>query len=253
MNLLCDFSLAAQYRSRAQIARVLSEAWCLENVYCPSCPSPRIARLPHNTRGIDFRCTRCEQTFQLKSTQTWDKPKIVDAGYEAMMEAIRSDRAPNLLLLNYNSDWYVQNLLVVPRYFFSESTIEKRKPLSSTARRAGWIGCNILLNAIPADGRIPLVTAGRPHSPKAVRDEFHRAATLGKVPVESRGWTVDVLNVVRQLGPRFSLTDVYARDVRLSALHPRNLHIRPKIRQQLQVLRDLGFVRFLGNGIYESA
>ncbi|MBI5242579.1 MAG: hypothetical protein HY922_02705 [Elusimicrobia bacterium] len=37
---------------------------------------------------------------------------------------------------------------------------------------------------------------------------------------------------------------------RLSELHPNNRHVRPKIRQQLQVLRDLGFVAFLGRGRY---
>ena len=31
-----------------------------------------------------------------------------------------------------------------------------------------------------------------------------------------------------------------------------NLHVRDKIRQQLQRLRDLGFVEFLGRGIYRT-
>ena len=36
----------------------------------------------------------------------------------------------------------------------------------------------------------------------------------------------------------------------LARLHPMNKHIRPKIRQQLQVLRDHGIVEFLGKGLY---
>jgi type II restriction enzyme len=32
--------------------------------------------------------------------------------------------------------------------------------------------------------------------------------------------------------------------------HPDNRHVPDKIRQQLQVLRDLGFVEFLGGGRY---
>ncbi|HEV2493712.1 MAG TPA: hypothetical protein VG204_11665 [Terriglobia bacterium] len=32
--------------------------------------------------------------------------------------------------------------------------------------------------------------------------------------------------------------------------HAQNRHVRDKIRQQLQVLRDLGFVVFLGRGQY---
>ncbi|MCB9805227.1 hypothetical protein H6769_06535 [Candidatus Peribacteria bacterium] len=38
--------------------------------------------------------------------------------------------------------------------------IEKRKPLSSTARRAGWTGCNILLNLIPESGKIYYIQNG---------------------------------------------------------------------------------------------
>ncbi|MBZ5564268.1 MAG: hypothetical protein LAP13_17830 [Acidobacteriia bacterium] len=35
-------------------------------------------------------------------------------------------------------------------------------------------------------------------------------------------------------------------------LHPDNLHVRDKIRQQLQRLRDLGLVEFLGGGKYRA-
>ncbi len=30
----------------------------------------------------------------------------------------------------------------------------ERKPLSPTARRAGWVGCNIVLQQLPEDGRL---------------------------------------------------------------------------------------------------
>jgi len=60
-----------------------------------------------------------------------------------------------------------------------------------------------------------------------------------------------VLNVVRVIGQEeFSLDDVYARSGELARLHPQNLHVHDKIRQQLQRLRDLGFVEFQGRGIY---
>jgi type II restriction enzyme len=74
-----------------------------------------------------------------------------------MIRAIREDRTPNLLVMQYSADWVVENLLVIPKFFFTESMIELRKPLGPTARRAGWIGCNILLSKIPEDGKIPVV------------------------------------------------------------------------------------------------
>jgi hypothetical protein len=39
----------------------------------------------------------------------------------------------------------VENVILIPRFAFPLSAIEKRKPLAETARRAGWVGCNILL------------------------------------------------------------------------------------------------------------
>jgi hypothetical protein len=38
----------------------------------------------------------------------------------------------------------------------------------------------------------------------------------------------------------------------LEKLYPDDRHVLDKIRQQLQVLRDLGFVQFLGHGCYRS-
>jgi type II restriction enzyme len=38
----------------------------------------------------------------------------------------------------------------------------------------------------------------------------------------------------------------------LQIKHPANNNIKPKIRQQLQILRDKGFIEFLGNGKYRK-
>jgi type II restriction enzyme len=43
---------------------------------------------------------------------------------------------------------------------------------------------------------------------------------------------------------------VYAHAEALAKLHPANRHVRDKIRQQLQELRDLELVEFLGRGEY---
>lgn len=136
---------------------------------------------------------------------------------------------------------------------FSESIIEKRNPLGHNARRAGWVGCNILLSEIPADGKIAVVTAGLSIPKQRVREEFSRVKRLGEVPPSLRGWTLDVLRVIRRLGKsEFSLQELYGFESELKSLHPQNLNVRPKIRQQLQVLRDVGLISFLSPGIYRA-
>jgi type II restriction enzyme len=178
--------------------------------------------------------------------------KIVDAGYEAMMRAMKRDKTPNLFALQYDAPaWIVSNLILIPRFAYSSTAIEPRPPLPLTARRAGWVGCHILLDAIPSEARIPIITAGGALRPSTVRSDYARFRPLAKLKVKERGWTLDVLRVVQNLGKKeISMLDVYAADEELARLHPANRHIRPKIRQQLQVLRDLGFLQFLGHGRY---
>lgn len=50
--------------------------------------------------------------------------------------------------------------------------------------------------------------------------------------------------------PEFTLEEVYAFEPRLAHVYPANSNIRPKITQQLQVLRDMGWLTFEGRGRY---
>jgi type II restriction enzyme len=201
---------------------------------------------------VDFTCPKCAATFQLKSQSCAFSRRIVDAAYRSTVRAIMEDRTPNLYALHYGlSEWAVANVILIPRFAFPLSAIEKRKPLAQTARRAGWVGCNILLHAIPPDARIKIVSDGKPVAPTAVREQNARLRPLAKIKSEQSGWTLDVLNVVRSLGKsEFDLADVYKSDAKLAKLHPANRHVRDKIRQQLQILRDLGLLEFLGGGEY---
>jgi type II restriction enzyme len=244
-------NLAVGYKSRSQIARVVTEAWAAENLYCPGCDASRLQRASANTRAIDFGCNECNAVFQLKSGRGWSEQRVPDAAYESMVAAIRSDRVPNLFVMQYAPDWKVLNLLLVPSFFFAESTIEKRKPLGPAARRAGWVGCNILLHLIAPEGKLHVVADGVETAPGEVRRRYRKVRPLAALRSEVRGWTLDVLKSIHTLGKsQFSLREVYALEADLAKMHPKNRNIRPKIRQQLQVLRDLGLIQFLGDGEY---
>ena len=99
------------------------------------------------------------------------------------------------------------------------------------------------------------------------------------IPVQMRGWTLDVLNIVRRLvesrrrgdeslnekstgqpeslslltsSPtnEFTTADAYAFTRELEKLHPDNRHVKDKIRQQLQVLRDAGLLLHVERGLW---
>jgi type II restriction enzyme len=244
-------SLAFGFKSRSQIARVLTEDWGVRNLYCPACDVNTLVQSSANTRAFDYSCHGCNGGYQLKAGTRWSEKRVPDAGYESMVGAIRSERVPNLFVMQYTADWRVLNLLLVPSFFFTESAIQKRNPLSPTARRAGWIGCNILLSAIAPEGKLRLIAAGVPQSPTFVRQQYRKVRPLAELKVSKRGWTLDVLKFVHRIGrTRFALQEMYAFEPEFAKLYPKNRNIRPKIRQQLQVLRDFGFIDFFGSGEY---
>ncbi len=245
-------SLIASYTSNSQKARVISEAWVLRNGYCLACKSDRLSQTAANTRTKDFICPQCSQGYELKSTRGAFGRRIADGAFSAMTATIRDGRTPSFLLMEYSSTWEVQGLTALHHSLITQDCIEERKALGPLARRAGWIGCNIILPKIALEGRIPLVTAGIANARESARTAFARLQFLSRMPAKRRGWAASLLNLLRRLpSDRFSLSDAYLFETRLAALYPGNNNVRPKIRQQLQVLRDAGIIEFEARGHYK--
>lgn len=67
MNVFFDPSLASKYTSKSQAARILTESWTAENMYCPVCGNPHISKFPNNRAVADFYCDLCKSEFEQKS------------------------------------------------------------------------------------------------------------------------------------------------------------------------------------------
>jgi type II restriction enzyme len=253
MDLTLNQKLASDYKSPSQKARIMTESWAGENLYCPACPSDILDSAPNNEKVFDFTCHECEEKYQLKSKSSSFGNKVANSAYAPKIKAIRRRTNPNYLFLRYDSKKFrVEDLFLVPKYFLSPSVIEIRKKLSTNARRSGWEGSNILIGKLPLDARIALIEDEKIFPKKEVRREWKRFSFLKNQSLQSRGWLADVLASIRKLEKEtFTLSEAYSFEKELAKLHPRNKHIRPKIRQQLQVLRDQGIVVFLGKGEYQ--
>lgn len=254
MELNFDTSVISNYHSGSQIARVVTEKWIADNMYCPRCGSLEIKQFPNNKPVADFYCPDCENDFELKSKNGAMGSKIIDGAYETMIQRITSNKNPDFFFMSYSkSESIVNNLLFIPKYFFLPDIIEKRNPLADTARRAGWVGCNILIDKIPDQGRISIISNGVVSQIDAVVKKVNKSRELEKNVISARGWLMDVLNCVNQISsPIFTLNDIYAYEKYLFLKHQNNHNVKAKIRQQLQFLRDKGFIVFLGNGKYRK-
>lgn len=240
------------YSSGSQSARAWTERWVRDWVYCPNCGNQKINPFPNNSPVADFLCNSCSEEFELKSQKSAFGRKVLDGAYDRKCERLVASNNPNLFLLNYDlKRLSVVNLLIVPKHFFVPEIIEKRKPLAATARRAGWIGSNILLGQIPDAGKIYILKNGVPQPKDAVLAEWQKTLFLRSEPLEARGWLIEVMKCIESIGRReFEIEDVYAFDEHLGRLYPGNQNVRPKIRQQLQYLRDRGYLDFVRRGQY---
>lgn len=256
MNLFFDTKLADEYTSFPQKIRVLTEDWVSRQIYCPNCGHLNIDKYRNNMPVADFFCSNCKEDYELKSKKGSVGTKIVDGAYRTMIDRLQGTNNPNFFLLNYDLiNFSILNFFVIPKHFFVPDIIEKRKALSQTAKRAGWIGCNILLQSIPQTGKIFFVRNKQIEPKEKVFADWKRTLFLREEKeLSAKGWLLDIMRCVDRLGKKeFGLDEVYTFENELSLLHPENKHIKDKIRQQLQILRDKNYLRFLGNGKYKVA
>lgn len=244
---------AAKFNNSSQNIRVLSERWVSESLFCPACGYDKLTKFENNRPAADFYCSSCREEFEIKSQKRNFGKKVVDGSYETLRERLSSANSPSFGFISYDpQELSVKKFFVVPSFFLTDSNIEKRRPLSSSAKRAGWIGSNILLGDIPKTGKIFIVKDRTPISKSDIVSNWRRTIFLNKENLKSRGWLVDVMNCIEKIDSNaFSLDEVYHFESILAAKYPNNKNVRPKIRQQLQRLRDCGYLLFLGNGKYQ--
>ena len=254
MKLNLSSEIAKSYSSPAQRIRVMTEEWVSRAGFCPSC-GRALSQFENNKPVADFYCGNCSEEYELKSKNGNVGKKIVDGAYATMIERLKSDNNPNFFFLTYDkSTLEIRNFLTIPKYFFVPAIIEKRKALASTARRAGWVGCNIDVSNVPDLGKIFFVQNGLVKSKNEVLERWNKTTFVkSKSNIEAKGWLLDVLVCVERIKKQdFSLDDVYAFEAYLQAKHPENHNVKAKVRQQLQFLRDKGVIEFLGRGQYRK-
>ena len=106
---------------------------------------------------------------------------------------------------------------------------------------------------MPSWGRIAIIRGGLVADKEEVCRQYRSTSFLGDMNLSSRGWLMDVIRCMEEIGSiEFTLSDMYRFEERLAILHPDNHNSRAKIRQQLQMLRDRGLIRFVSRGVYRK-
>lgn len=146
---LIDMTAANRFVSAAQATRVALETWASFNLYCLNCSRDELDQLPDNTPVADFECLTCKSRYQLKGKNGRLGRKIPGAAYKPTIEAIRAGTMPEYVLVEFDTRF--ATVVFVDAFrgrLITEDRIEPRKPLSATAQRAGWQGCNIVVEGL---------------------------------------------------------------------------------------------------------
>jgi len=253
MQTIFNRKIADSYKNNSQKIRVLTEAWVKNEIFCPNCGSI-ISEYENNKPVGDFYCQNCSEDYELKSKKKSMGKKIVDGAYSTMIQRLKSQKNPNFFFLNYDlKNYEIINFAVIPKHFFIPEIIEKRKPLSKNARRAGWVGCNILLQSIPQSGKVFYIKDRKKEDKNQILKNWKKTLFLREQQkTELRGWTLDIMKCIDKLNKKeFNLNEVYDFKNMLRCKYPKNKHIEDKIRQQLQFLRDEGYLKFINPGKYK--
>jgi hypothetical protein len=146
---LIDMAVASRFVSAARATRVALETWASFNLYCLNCQRDDLDQLPDNMPVADFACAVCESRYQLKGKNGRLGKKIPGAAYQPTIDAIRAGTMPEYVLVEFDTRFATVVFVdAFPGRLITEERIEPRKPLSPTARRAGWRGCNIVVEGL---------------------------------------------------------------------------------------------------------
>jgi len=136
------------------VSRIIGEAVedCIITMPCPICNKKSLQKYKTNEKSKDIKCEKCNCQFQIKATKHTKKLqtslKLLGAEYKSTCSSVKENNVHYIVILySITYDTYkIDDILFVDCVNINENCVIPRKPLSSTARRAGWQGCILVFD-----------------------------------------------------------------------------------------------------------
>lgn len=138
----------------SSIPRIIGEAIedCVCSLECPLCNTRELVKYKANQKSKDLECQNCKCQIQVKAkatkrnTKTQTKLTLLGAEYKSTCLSIKENKVHYLIVLYSvtGTTYKVVQMYFVHSENINQDCIIPRKPLSSTARRAGWQGCTLV-------------------------------------------------------------------------------------------------------------
>jgi len=144
-----------------QLLGDLGEKLVAKRIDCPGCKNTgkSLRTLPTNFKCADVICDFCGYLAQIKTTTVKDNTKlpkrVLGAAWGPQLERMNAGIFFPLFIVLVEAESRKKSVWYLPKDFQTREMFEPRKPLSATAKRAGWQGYNINLeNALARPTRI---------------------------------------------------------------------------------------------------
>ena len=145
------------WKSESRIVGEACEEYIKNNIKCVRCNHNNFEKCKTNEKSKDLICIECSQNYQIKAKSVTQKEinniknensfKTLGGEYLTTINNI-NENIDYLIILYEKQSYAVKNILYIKNENITSDCIIPRNPLSSTAKRAGWQGCNILFTNI---------------------------------------------------------------------------------------------------------
>ena len=140
-----------QWKSNSRIIGRASEIYCYKNIKCLNCDISELFECSTNEKSKDQICHKCNKKYQIKCKKITNKQhenilktkifKTIGAEYNTTLKSISQDI--DYLIILYDESYKILDIIHIDSKNITCDNIIPRKPLSSSAKRAGWQGCNL--------------------------------------------------------------------------------------------------------------
>jgi len=145
------------WKNKSRIVGEACEYYVKNNMSCVRCNTNSLEKCKVNEKSKDIICNNCNQKYQIKAKNATQKQvsniknknifKTIGGHYLTTLNSI-NEYIDYLVILYEKQSYKIINILYIKNEDINSSCIIPRNPLSATARRAGWQGCNIIFNNI---------------------------------------------------------------------------------------------------------
>lgn len=146
------------WKSESRIIGEACEDFVKNKIKCIRCDDyANFEKCKTNQKSIDLICINCNQKYQIKAKNVTQRQvdnilfkkqfKTIGGEYSTTLNNI-NEKIDYLIVLYEKHCYNILSILYIKNENVNSDCIIPRKPLSATAKRAGWQGCSIVFDHV---------------------------------------------------------------------------------------------------------